>query len=61
VTKKFEKNRQKIAIWALKDHWSAAVRGGGAPGAPPLDPLVDIDLVRIENLSKITNHFTAKI
>ena len=33
---------RKISVLGIKNHRSAAVRGGGAPGAPPppLDPLV---------------------
>ena len=34
-----EKKREKLAFWALKNHRSAAVRGG-ARVRPPLDPLV---------------------
>jgi len=30
-----EKKCEKLAFWALKNHRSAAVRGGRAPGAPP--------------------------
>ena len=32
---------RKFSVLGIKNHWSAAVRGGRAPGAPPpLDPLV---------------------
>ena len=34
------KKRRKFCVLGIKNHRSAAVRGGGAPGAPPLDPLV---------------------
>ena len=30
-----EKNWEKLALFGIKNHRSTAVRGGGAPGAPP--------------------------
>ena len=34
------KIREKLAFLGMKKHRSVAIRGGGAPGAPPLEPLV---------------------
>ena len=49
-----EKNEKKIAFWALKNHRSAAVRGGAHARSPPLDPLVLLTLIFI--IISIFNH-----